>query len=412
MPVLTLLAVIPSVFLLIKVYQADKVEKEPAPLLFKLFIKGLESAFFAAVVEALLINFGLNTLVHLGLIEGEGSFLYHAIEAFLIVAVAEEGFKYYFLKKITWNHPAFDYRFDAVVYAVFVSLGFATIENILYVWGSQIESGTGLQLSVYRGVLSVPAHCVFAVAMGIHYGAAKYAQGHEQFDLEEAGLRKAFLVPVLMHGFFDFALMMNQPLYTGLFFLFVILADYRALKAVGRASQTDTRVYKTPSLTPPVQAVSYVQTTAPSQRSHAPTNRARTNNAWSDSAQADRIPTNPAQADRIPTNPAQADHVPSNPAQADRVPTSPAQADRVPTNPAQANSAPANPAQVNSAQMLRAQANDAQTWNERTGGIPVAAALPFAAVLPSAASTPVSAGTPKAAGVPGAANPPSVSSLQ
>ena len=392
MPVLTLLAVIPSVFLLIKVYQADKVEKEPAPLLFKLFIKGLESAFFAAVVEALLINFGLNTLVRLGLIEGEGSFLYHAIEAFLIVAVAEEGFKYYFLKKITWNHPAFDYRFDAVVYAVFVSLGFATIENILYVWGSQIESGTGLQLSVYRGVLSVPAHCVFAVAMGIHYGAAKYAQGHEQFDLEEAGLRKAFLVPVLMHGFFDFALMMNQPLYTGLFFLFVILADYRALKAVGRASQTDTRVYKTPSLTPPVQAVSYVQTTAPSQRPHVPTNPAPTNNAWSDSAQADRVPTNPAQKDRVSSNPAQADRVPSNPAQADHTPT--------------------NPAQANSAQMLRAQANDAQTWNERTGGFPVAAALPFAAALPSAASTPVPAGTPKAAGVPGAANPPSVSSLQ
>ena len=392
MPVLTLLAVIPSVFLLIKVYQADKVEKEPAPLLFKLFIKGLESAFFAAVVEALLINFGLNTLVHLGLIEGEGSFLYHAIEAFLIVAVAEEGFKYYFLKKTTWNHPAFDYRFDAVVYAVFVSLGFATIENILYVWGSQIESGTGLQLSVYRGVLSVPAHCVFAVAMGIHYGAAKYAQGHEQFDLEEAGLRRAFLVPVLMHGFFDFALMMNQPLYTGLFFVFVILADYRALKAVGRASQTDTRVYKTPSLTPPVQAVSYVQTTAPSQRPHVPANPAQTNNAWSDSAQADRVPTNPAQKDRVSSNPAQADRVPSNPAQADHTPT--------------------NPAQANSAQMLRAQANDAQTWNERTAGFPVAAALPFAAALPSAASTPVPAGTPKAAGVPGAANPPSVSSLQ
>ena len=392
MPVLTLLAVIPSVFLLIKVYQADKVEKEPAPLLFKLFIKGLESAFFAAVVEALLINFGLNTLVHLGLIEGEGSFLYHAIEAFLIVAVAEEGFKYYLLKQTTWNHPAFDYRFDAVVYAVFVSLGFATIENILYVWGSQIESGTGLQLSVYRGVLSVPAHCVFAVAMGMHYGAAKYAQGHEQFDLEEAGLRKAFLVPVLMHGFFDFALMMNQPLYTGLFFVFVILADYRALKAVGRASQTDTRVYKSPSLTPPVQAVSYVQTTAPSQRPQAPINRTQTNNAWSDSAQADRVPTNPAQKDRVSSNHAQADRVPSNPAQADHTPT--------------------NPAQVNSAQMLRAQTNDAQIWNERTGGIPVAAALPFAAALPSAASTPVPAGTPKAAGVPGAANPPSVSSLQ
>lgn len=397
MPVLTLLAVIPSVFLLIKVYQADKVEKEPAPLLFKLFIKGLESAFFAAVVEALLINFGLNTLVHLGLIEGEGSFLYHAIEAFLIVAVAEEGFKYYFLKQTAWTHPAFDYRFDAVVYAVFVSLGFATIENILYVWGSQIESGTGLQLSVYRGVLSVPAHCVFAVAMGIHYGAAKYAQGHEQFDLEEAGLRKAFLVPVLMHGFFDFALMMNQPLYTGLFFVFVILADYRALKAVGRASQTDTRVYKSPSLTPPVQAVSYVQTTAPSQRPHVPTNPVQVNSA----------PANPA-----PANPAQTNSAPANPVQADHTPTNPAQADRVPSNPAQPDYTPTNPVQVNSAQMLRAQADDAQTWNERTGGFPVAAALPFAAALPSAASTPVPAGTPKAAGVPGAANPPSVSSLQ
>ncbi|MBF1004652.1 MAG: hypothetical protein HXK88_07055, partial [Lachnospiraceae bacterium] len=83
-----------------------------------------------------------------------------------------------------------------------------------------------------------------------------------------------------------------------------------------------------------------------------------------------------------------------------------------PSNHAQPDYTPTNPVQVNSAQMLRAQANDAQTWNERTGGFPVAAALPFAAALPSAASTPVPAGTPKAAGVPGAANPPSVSSLQ
>ena len=318
------------------------------------------------------------------------------------MAVAEEGFKYYFLKQTTWTHPAFDYRFDAVVYAVFVSLGFATIENILYVWGSQIESGTGLQLSVYRGVLSVPAHCVFAVAMGIHYGAAKYAQGHEQFDLEEAGLRKAFLVPVLMHGFFDFALMMNQPLYTGLFFVFVILADYRALKAVGRASQTDTRVYKSPSLTPPVQAVSYVQTTAPSQRPHVPTNPVQVNSA----------PANPAPANSAPANPAQTNSAPANPVQADHTPTNPAQADRVPSNPAQKDLTPTNAAQGNSTQMPRAQANDAQTRNARTGEFPVAAALPFAAALPSAASTPVSAGTPRAAGVPREANPPSVSSLQ
>ena len=72
---------------------------------------------------------------------GEGIF-YVAVYSYLIVALSEEGSKFLMLRLIPYRRKAFDDPFDGIVYAVMVSMGFATLENIGYVM--QHGMGTGL----------------------------------------------------------------------------------------------------------------------------------------------------------------------------------------------------------------------------------------------------------------------------
>ena len=95
---------------------------------------------------------------------------YLAAENFLVVACTEELCKRLPVRHIFWRHRAFDYRFDAVVYCVFSALGFAALENVLYV------ADSGFRTAVMRALLSVPGHFFFAVYMGVYLGEAKSAE--------------------------------------------------------------------------------------------------------------------------------------------------------------------------------------------------------------------------------------------
>ena len=125
-PILIAAAVLPAIFLLVHVYRADKLEKEPAPLLISLMLYGIAATFIALVLER------AGSFL-LGLWFEEGSVAYNAIMYFGIVAFSEEGAKYFLLRRRTWHSAAFNCQFDGVVYAVFVALGFALWENISYV---------------------------------------------------------------------------------------------------------------------------------------------------------------------------------------------------------------------------------------------------------------------------------------
>ena len=137
-------AVIPAIWLLVRVYQADKLEKEPLGMMVGIVLLGIVSTTLAAVTEQ------LGDAVLMGLFP-KGGFLYNFLLYFVVVAVSEEGFKYLLLKLRTWKSPHFNCQFDGVVYAVFMSLGFALWENIGYVL--QFGIGTALaQLRQYRGM--------------------------------------------------------------------------------------------------------------------------------------------------------------------------------------------------------------------------------------------------------------------
>ena len=234
-PFLLLAALVPAAFLMVQVYRLDRIEKEPAGLLLKLVLFGALSGVVAGAIEGALTRVLDVTL--------GGGMLRLVLENFLAVALVEEACKRWVVLKFAWNHPAFDYRFDAVVYCVFSALGFAALENILYV------AEYGFAVAVSRALLSVPGHCFFAVYMGIYLGQAKMAERAMQryyIELpdETPGqyLRASLLVPTLLHGFWDFSLSVGGWLMTILFYLFVLAFFIDAYRKLRFAAGSDERL--------------------------------------------------------------------------------------------------------------------------------------------------------------------------
>ena len=230
-PILIAAAVIPAIVLLIKVYKSDKMDKEPIGLLVSLVLYGIIATGFAMLTECV-GNFILSFFFD------EGSITYNAIMYFLIVALSEEGFKYILLKKRTWYSPAFNYKFDGVVYAVFVSLGFALWENIGYVLMY------GLSTAMVRAVTAVPGHACFGVFMGTWYGMAKKYDGYGYAGVSQICRAMALLIPVLLHGFYDFTASFENEHYGWIFAAFVSAMFLIAFLLVRKMSNNDEHIKK------------------------------------------------------------------------------------------------------------------------------------------------------------------------
>ena len=223
-----ILAVVPGLIVLFYVYKKDKVEKEPGKLLVKLLIFGALS-----VIPAIIFEVVGEAILDSPLTDGMNSLVLVAIDNFLIIALAEELCKYMFLKWGSWKHPAFDYRFDALVYAVCVGMGFAITENIFYV----IQDG--LAVAAFRAVTSIPGHACFAISMGIYYGEAKLMEKMGFHPGSKAFRRKALWVPVLMHGFYDFSLSIDAWWMIAIFFIYIIATDIVIIRKIRKYSRED-----------------------------------------------------------------------------------------------------------------------------------------------------------------------------
>ncbi len=230
MIILLAAAVLPAAFLLYRVYKMDTIEKEPWAILRKLLLWGALSGIPAALVESLLTGVFQNLLQ-------EGTLLYNFVFGFVVAALVEESFKFFFLYKFTFKSPHFNYRFDGVVYAVFVSMGFAILENILYVF----QGGLGVALS--RALLALPLHAACGVYMGIAYGQQKVNSLYKPASFG-AVARACLPVPILIHGFYDACAFSaeNWPVFLLVFVVFVILVFIFTLRQLKKASQTDAPV--------------------------------------------------------------------------------------------------------------------------------------------------------------------------
>ena len=225
-PILIAAAVIPAVLLLSYVYKLDRLEREPKPLLWSLVIKGILATFAAIVTES------IGTVV-CGLLFPEGSVGYNLFMYFIVVAVSEEGFKYLFLKRQTWREPNFNCRFDGIVYAVFVSLGFALWENISYVLMY------GLSAALMRAVTAIPGHACFGVFMGAWYGLAKVHDVHGNEKYSSLARHLALIVPILIHGTYDYIATLQTDSSTFLFFAFIGAMFLLAYRVISRNAKND-----------------------------------------------------------------------------------------------------------------------------------------------------------------------------
>ena len=229
MAIYVLAAVLPAVFLMRYVYKQDKIEREPIPLLVGLIGMGIWAALAAIVLE-MLGQSVLNALV-----DPENP-IYVYLMAFLVVAAVEEGTKFFFLYRRTWRDPNFNYRFDAILYAVFVSLGFAAFENVKYVFSY------GLSVALPRAILAVPGHMGFAVFMGIFYGRAKRCADWGRRLGCKGNLALSFLFPVALHGVYDSCCMMGTNRSTLVFVIFVAVMYLLVYWLIRRESRTDAPV--------------------------------------------------------------------------------------------------------------------------------------------------------------------------
>ena len=209
--ILLILAVLPVVLLCFFIYIKD-VNKEPLGLLAKIFFLGIIMAFPVVIAE-MIFDFVFVK-------DGVTNFILLFISVFMSVALIEEGAKFVVSKFIGYDDKEFDEIYDIIVYSVFASLGFACIENILYVF----RFGAGVAVS--RALLSVPGHMCFGVLMGYFLAMAKINSVNNNKGLYVKNMIFALLVPALVHTMYDTLLFysenVNNGLYLILFFIFDI----------------------------------------------------------------------------------------------------------------------------------------------------------------------------------------------
>lgn len=230
MNALVTIALLPAIVLVVFIYKKDRTEREPVRLLLKLFGFGVLSCLPASLAEQA-ISAGLS------LLGVRNPYFAVFLNAFVVAALCEETCKFLFLRT-TWRNRAFDYQFDAIVYAVTVSLGFAALENVLYVLQY------GMQTGLLRAVTAVPGHAIFGVFMGYFYGYAKLSDYWGRPDDTRTYLRLSVVAPLALHGLYDFLAMSMSvsSRFTLPFFAYLILLYVIGIRRVNRSARQDRRV--------------------------------------------------------------------------------------------------------------------------------------------------------------------------
>ncbi|MCK5684553.1 PrsW family intramembrane metalloprotease [bacterium] len=204
----------PGIFWMIYLYKKDKLEPEPKSLVIKIFFLGLLAAIPIAIVETFFTVSKFWLLV-------------------LVAPVIEEYGKYLVVKKFAYTNDEFNEPMDGIIYASAAALGFASIENLGYIYGTysttNIISSTGtaataaITIAVLRALLSVPGHAIWSSMWGYALGKAKFLPEAEGKKLVAQGL---FLAMVL-HGVFNFMTTLGGisviALFVGIFYMWKML---------------------------------------------------------------------------------------------------------------------------------------------------------------------------------------------
>lgn len=218
------ISVLPVILIGLYIYNKDR-NKESKKMLAKLFIGGVASALLVLISSVVLEkifpvffgdNSGMNSLVLI-------------IHVFVFVAFVEEFCKWIFAYGISYNNKDFDEFYDAIIYCIFVALGFACFENILYVFQNGFFNG------IVRAILAVPGHACDGMFMGYYLGLSKISELNNNNTYKKKNLILSLIVPTITHGIYDYCLFNGSGLFIIIFFAFVIwmyIYTYKKIKVV------------------------------------------------------------------------------------------------------------------------------------------------------------------------------------
>ncbi len=190
-----LMAIAPSIFLVYYFYKQDKKKPEPKGLVTKIFFMGILFTIPAIILEVLFDQIFVVVM--------SDSILYDLMKAFIVAAFIEEFIKLFVVKWFAYNHTHFDEVMDGIVYTIMASLGFACLENLIYVIND------GLEIALVRAITAVPMHAVASGMMGYYIGKAKFSENKTE---ETALISKGLGYAILIHGIYDFLLFASPKL--------------------------------------------------------------------------------------------------------------------------------------------------------------------------------------------------------
>ena len=223
---LLVIALAPCLFLLWYFYHRDRYEPEPKKKILKIFIIGALMVLPAAVIEYVLIA-GLQYIA-----SGIVSIF---IMSFIIIAPVEELVKYITVRRWIYRSIEFNEVMDGIVYTVAASLGFATVENILYVLQH------GIAVGIARAFLAVPGHAFFGAIMGYYIGEAKFATIKQ---IKTRFFIRGLFLAIMIHGLYDFVIFISPVVghWINLLIIPIFYFSYRILKQKIKIAKTEDLV--------------------------------------------------------------------------------------------------------------------------------------------------------------------------
>ncbi|MBO7132704.1 MAG: PrsW family intramembrane metalloprotease [Bacteroidales bacterium] len=215
-------AIVPAIVLIVYIMIRDKYEREPIGRVVLLFFAGM----LAVPNDLILVDiFGFGYLPLLF----DNEVAEQIATAFFSAAIPEECSKFIILFLLTWWSTNFNERMDGIVYSVCVSMGFAAVENVLYVREDP-------SCALGRALFAVPGHFLFAVLMGYFFSLAKFTVKHKFRNWA-----MTFIAPILAHGIYDSILMVSDVissswsvLFTIVFYVFIFLLWRICLKRISQ----------------------------------------------------------------------------------------------------------------------------------------------------------------------------------
>ena len=205
----------PALALMSFFYLKDRIT-EPIPLIIRTFLLGALLVFPIMFIQYAFTTQGITN----------NSF----IESFFLVSFFEEFFKWFIFMYTIYHHSEFDAHYDGIVYAVAISLGFATVENILYLFTN------GIEYAFSRAIFPVSSHALFGVIMGFHFGKAKMNKRYNKWNIA-----LAFLIPFILHGLYNYILKTEKQYWIYILIPFMIVLWYVGIRRMKLANQPNMK---------------------------------------------------------------------------------------------------------------------------------------------------------------------------